>query len=194
DAAGDSPAQADARAGDARRARPADCRVVGSAPDTRRGGRARPPRRARRPARRAHRRHCGHVAGLVRVSRPAPARRLDGTAGRLSRPRRLRPRRRRPARPAGHPLRLMLRLVLIGTSHHHAPVELREQVALGREEAEELASRLAGDEREAACLSTYNRTELYVASADAEQAERDAVQALASLSPEVEPALDRKST
>ena len=85
----------------------------------------------------------------------------------------------------------MLRLVLVGTSHHHAPVELREQVALGREEAEELAARLAGDEREAACLSTCNRTELYVASADAEQAERDAVQALASLSPEVEPALYR---
>jgi glutamyl-tRNA reductase len=85
----------------------------------------------------------------------------------------------------------MLRLVLVGTSHHHAPVELREQVALGREEAQALAAGLAGEEREAACLSTCNRTELYVAAVDAEQAERDAVEALASLSAEVEPALYR---
>jgi glutamyl-tRNA reductase len=85
----------------------------------------------------------------------------------------------------------MLRLVLVGTSHHHAPVELREQVALGPEEAQAVAARLAGEEREATCLSTCNRTELYVAAADAEQAERDAVEALASLSPELEPALYR---
>jgi glutamyl-tRNA reductase len=85
----------------------------------------------------------------------------------------------------------MIRLVLVGTSHHHAPVELREQVALDREEARALAARLAEGGREAACLSTCNRTELYVAAGDVEQAERDAVAALASLEPEVEPALYR---
>ncbi len=85
----------------------------------------------------------------------------------------------------------MLRLVLVGTSHHHAPVELREQVALDREQAHELAAQLADDAREVVCLSTCNRTELYLAAGDAEQAERDAVEALAALEPEVEPALYR---
>jgi glutamyl-tRNA reductase len=85
----------------------------------------------------------------------------------------------------------MIRLVLVGTSHHHAPVELREQVALGREAAEALAAQLAEGGREAVCLSTCNRTELYVAAVDAEQAEQDAVAALATLGPEVEPALYR---
>jgi glutamyl-tRNA reductase len=84
-----------------------------------------------------------------------------------------------------------MRLALVGTSHHRAPVEVREQVALGRDEAQELAARLAADGREAVCLSTCNRTELYVAAADAEAAERDSVAALASLEPEVEPALYR---
>ncbi len=84
-----------------------------------------------------------------------------------------------------------MRLVLVGTSHHHAPVELREQVALGREDAEQLAARLAEAGREAACLSTCNRTELYLAAEDADQAEQDAVAALATLGPEVEPALYR---
>ena len=85
----------------------------------------------------------------------------------------------------------MMRLVLVGTSHHHAPVELREQVAVDREHSQALAARLAGEGREAACLSTCNRTELFVAADDSEQAERDAVAALASLGPEVEPALYR---
>lgn len=85
----------------------------------------------------------------------------------------------------------MMHLVLVGTSHHHAPVELREQVALDREDAQALAARLAVEGREAACLSTCNRTELYLAADDAEQAERDAVAALASLGPELEPALYR---
>jgi glutamyl-tRNA reductase len=85
----------------------------------------------------------------------------------------------------------MMRLVLVGTSHHHAPVELRERVALGREEARGLASRLAEGGREAVCLSTCNRTELYVVAEDAAAAESDAVAALASLGPEVEPALYR---
>ena len=85
----------------------------------------------------------------------------------------------------------MIHLVLVGTSHHHAPVELRERVALEREAAKALAARLAEGGREAICLSTCNRTELYVAAEDAEAAERDAVAALAALEPEVEPALYR---
>jgi glutamyl-tRNA reductase len=85
----------------------------------------------------------------------------------------------------------MIRLVLVGTSHHHAPVELRERVALEREPAHALAAQLAEGGREAVCLSTCNRTELYVAADDAEAAERDAVAALAALEPEVEPALYR---
>jgi glutamyl-tRNA reductase len=84
-----------------------------------------------------------------------------------------------------------MRLVLVGTSHHRAPLELRERVALGREEARELAARLAGDAREAVCLSTCNRTELYLVAEAAEQAEHDAVAALAELEPAVEPALYR---
>jgi glutamyl-tRNA reductase len=84
-----------------------------------------------------------------------------------------------------------MHLVLVGTSHHHAPVELREQVALDREDAQALAARLAADGREAACLSTCNRTELYLVTEDPEPAERDAVAVLASLGPEVEPALYR---
>ena len=84
-----------------------------------------------------------------------------------------------------------MHLVLVGTSHHHAPVELREQVALDREDARALAARLADGDRETVCLSTCNRTELYVAAGDVEQAERDAVATLASLGPSVEPALYR---
>jgi len=77
----------------------------------------------------------------------------------------------------------MNHLVLVGTSHHHAPVELREQVALDGEQARALSARLG----EAVCLSTCNRTELYVESARPDEAERLAVEALAG----VEPALYR---
>jgi glutamyl-tRNA reductase len=84
-----------------------------------------------------------------------------------------------------------MHLLLVGTSHHHAPVELREQVALDSDQAQALASRLAEDGREAVCLSTCNRTELYVAALDAGEAESAAAAALASLGPEIEPALYR---
>jgi len=80
-----------------------------------------------------------------------------------------------------------VRLVLVGTSHHLAPVELRERVALSRAQAAELSVRLG----EAVCLSTCNRTELYVAAEDAAAAEQAAVEALVTLEPEVEPALYR---
>ena len=78
-------------------------------------------------------------------------------------------------------------LVLVGTSHHHAPVELRERVALDREQAHALAAELG----EAVCLSTCNRTELYLAVDDADEGERRAVAALAALEPDVEQALYR---
>jgi glutamyl-tRNA reductase len=81
----------------------------------------------------------------------------------------------------------MTHLVLVGTSHHHAPVELRERVALDREQAAALAARLG----EAVCLSTCNRTELYVATDDVDAAEEQAVAVLAELEPEVERALYR---
>ena len=74
-----------------------------------------------------------------------------------------------------------MRLTLVGLSHHVAPIELRERVALDLGGARELAARLAGDGREAACLSTCNRTELYLAGSDAEPLEETAVEALARL-------------
>jgi glutamyl-tRNA reductase len=54
-----------------------------------------------------------------------------------------------------------MRLSLVGISHRHAPVELRELVALGAKEATALAKELAGESGECVCLSTCNRTELY---------------------------------
>jgi glutamyl-tRNA reductase len=80
-----------------------------------------------------------------------------------------------------------MHLVLVGTSHHHAPVELRERVALDREQAHAVARDLG----EAVCLSTCNRTELYVVADDPADAERRAVETLAGLEPEVEHALYR---
>jgi glutamyl-tRNA reductase len=84
-----------------------------------------------------------------------------------------------------------MRLVLVGTSHHRAPLELRERVAFGHEQARNLAVRLAGERGEAVCLSTCNRTELYLAADAAESAEQEAVAALAELEPAVEQALYR---
>jgi len=80
-----------------------------------------------------------------------------------------------------------MHLVLVGTSHHHAPLELRERVALDREQARDLAVQLG----EAVCLSTCNRTELYLAADDAATAEQRAVEALAAIEPQVEHALYR---
>jgi glutamyl-tRNA reductase len=68
-------------------------------------------------------------------------------------------------------------LVLVGTSHHHAPVEVRERVALDAAGAAELAALLGAEGLEAVCLSTCNRTELYLAGGDEaeEQARAEAV-------------------
>jgi glutamyl-tRNA reductase len=77
----------------------------------------------------------------------------------------------------------VIHLVLVGTSHHYAPVELRERVALDRAQAAALAAELG----EAVVLSTCNRTEIYVSAEDADAAEQRAAAALA----DVEPALYR---
>ena len=72
-----------------------------------------------------------------------------------------------------------MRLVLVGTSHHHAPVELRERVAFDRGQAHALAERLGA----AVCLSTCNRTELYIETEDADDAERRSAEILSELEP-----------
>ena len=53
-----------------------------------------------------------------------------------------------------------MKLTLAGVSHHKAPIELRERVALDLDACRDLAARLGG---EAVVLSTCNRTELYLA-------------------------------
>jgi glutamyl-tRNA reductase len=82
-------------------------------------------------------------------------------------------------------------VVLVGISHHRAPVELRERAALEPQRAGELAQRLAGEQGEAVCLSTCNRTELYLAHESAEEAEQKAEAALLALEEELGPALYR---
>ncbi|MGZ8694612.1 MAG: glutamyl-tRNA reductase [Gaiellaceae bacterium] len=72
-------------------------------------------------------------------------------------------------------------LVLVGTSHHHAPVEVRERVALDGEAAAALAARLGAEGGEAVCLSTCNRTELYLAAQDDADAQARAEAALSGL-------------
>ncbi len=56
-----------------------------------------------------------------------------------------------------------MRLALVGLSHHSAPVEIREKVALDAESASALARMFAESGAEAVCLSTCNRTEIYLA-------------------------------
>jgi glutamyl-tRNA reductase len=82
-------------------------------------------------------------------------------------------------------------VVLVGISHHQAPVELRERAALDRERARNLAGRLAGERGEAVCLSTCNRTELYLAAESGDEAERKAEAALLALEEELGPSLYR---
>jgi glutamyl-tRNA reductase len=82
-------------------------------------------------------------------------------------------------------------VVLVGISHHQAPVELRERAALDPERAGELAETLAGERGEAVCLSTCNRTELYLAAESADEAERKAEAALLALEEELGPSLYR---
>ena len=64
----------------------------------------------------------------------------------------------------------MSALRLVGLSHRVAPVELRERVALDLEEASALSRSLAAAGGEAVCLSTCNRTELYLVGIEEERA------------------------
>jgi glutamyl-tRNA reductase len=73
-------------------------------------------------------------------------------------------------------------LLLVGVSHRVAPVELRERVALSEEEAASLAARLGAESGEAVCLSTCNRTELYLAGEAAPDVVERAVATLAERS------------
>jgi glutamyl-tRNA reductase len=72
-------------------------------------------------------------------------------------------------------------LLLVGTSHRLAPVEVRERVAVDADAAAALGSRLAQDGSEAVWLSTCNRTEVYLASSDPDGAGRRAIETLAEL-------------
>src|SRR5829696_9732743 len=67
-----------------------------------------------------------------------------------------------------------MRLAAVGISHHVAPVELRERVAVPLDDAVALA-RSVGD---AVCLSTCNRTEIYLAG-DGEERALEALERLA---------------
>ncbi|HET7759008.1 MAG TPA: glutamyl-tRNA reductase [Gaiellaceae bacterium] len=57
------------------------------------------------------------------------------------------------------------RLLAVGVSHHHAPLEVRERLYLAGGHAPELAQELG----EAVVLSTCNRTEVYLAGGDPER-------------------------
>jgi glutamyl-tRNA reductase len=74
-----------------------------------------------------------------------------------------------------------MRLVLVGTSHHRAPVELREQIFVSAADNRELVERLAGDDAEAVVLCTCNRTELYLVHGDHETAQARAFAELTAL-------------
>jgi glutamyl-tRNA reductase len=82
-------------------------------------------------------------------------------------------------------------LELVGISHHRAPVELRETVALDRAACGELSRRLAGADAEAVCLSTCNRTEVYVVRAHGGAAEAALVERSGRDDDELAPALYR---
>jgi len=72
-------------------------------------------------------------------------------------------------------------LVLVGLSHHVASLDVRERAFVPIERAAELARELAGEHDEAVCLSTCNRTELYLAGEHAEARGLAALSALGAL-------------
>ena len=73
-------------------------------------------------------------------------------------------------------------LVLVGISHRVAPVEVRELLALTLARSGEAARELAGGGGEAVCLSTCNRTELYVSADNPDEAEARATHLLVETS------------
>ncbi len=72
-----------------------------------------------------------------------------------------------------------MNLTLVGLSHQGTPVAVRERAFVPLPQAGELAASLAGGDGEAVCLSTCNRTELYLVGDDGEAR---ALGALAQLS------------
>jgi glutamyl-tRNA reductase len=62
------------------------------------------------------------------------------------------------------------RLLAVGLSHRHAPLEVRERLYLADGKALELAAVLATEGAEAVVLSTCNRTEVYLAGGSAPNA------------------------
>jgi glutamyl-tRNA reductase len=80
-----------------------------------------------------------------------------------------------------------MHLVLVGTSHHHAPVDVRERLVAGTDLLVDV-----GPVAEAVCLATCNRTELYVAGDDAADAEARGTSTLTTVGgDELEPLLYR---
>jgi glutamyl-tRNA reductase len=77
-------------------------------------------------------------------------------------------------------------LTLVGVSHHRAPIELRERVALDGDGSRAVAEQLGCD---AVVVSTCNRTELYLAGDSG--AEDRAVEILSTLAGESRDALSR---
>jgi glutamyl-tRNA reductase len=73
-----------------------------------------------------------------------------------------------------------MRLALVGISHHRAPVELRERVAVDVDGAGALARELAA-ECESVVLSTCNRTEVYLAAENGGGLDQRATDALLDL-------------
>jgi glutamyl-tRNA reductase len=74
-------------------------------------------------------------------------------------------------------------LTLVGLSHQATPIAVRERAFVPLSQAAELSRRLAA-EGEAVCLSTCNRTELYLVCEDAEQRGLDALEAVSGLAAE----------
>ncbi len=73
-----------------------------------------------------------------------------------------------------------MNLTLVGLSHQATPIAVRERAFVPLPQAAELSRELAGD-GEAACLSTCNRTELYLVGDDAGQRGLEALAALSRL-------------
>jgi glutamyl-tRNA reductase len=71
-----------------------------------------------------------------------------------------------------------VKLSLVGISHRHAPIEVRERVALDARQSAALARELAAGGRECVCLSTCNRTELYAVGDGVEQRSLEALRKL----------------
>jgi glutamyl-tRNA reductase len=73
-------------------------------------------------------------------------------------------------------------LLSLGVSHKTAPVEVRERLALGERQAEQLLRDLTSHEevQEAVVISTCNRLEVYLVATDPVQAEADALARLAT--------------